>query len=223
MSKIKPVEAVIYDLDGTIVFSEPVGAKALELTLKDLEIDGKEYDIYTLVFLPIDELLSKIFDNEETLKKAKVIWFNYYIDLAFEKGELKLAPHIRETLQKLNEMKLPLGIATGSVYVLAEMALEHFGLKDFFKTIITVEEVENPKPHTQIFELTAKELGANPSNCAIIGDTKFDMIPATTLNAIGILYDNPLTPDQIKYDPNAKPTYKIKDHLDAVPIIKKHI
>ncbi|MGQ4834622.1 MAG: HAD family hydrolase [Candidatus Asgardarchaeia archaeon] len=218
----RKIDAIIYDLDGTIVFSEPVGAKALELTMKELGIaPRKDYDIYTLVFLPIDELLKNVFDDEETLKKAKIIWFNHYIDLAFEKKELQLAPNIKEVLTKLNEMEIPLAIATGSVYVLADLALEHFGIKDFFKTIITVEEVEKPKPDTQIFELAAKELNVKPRNCMIIGDTKFDIIPANKLGAVGVLYDSPHTPEKMKFVPEAKPDYVIKDHAETFSIIKE--
>ena len=215
------ISTIIYDLDGTIVFSEPIGVKALIKTLHELNISHANFDLNILIFRPISDLLKLIFkNNEHMIHDARIAWFNNYIQLAFEKGMLKLAPDIKETLEKLKNEGYKLAIGTGSVYALVDLTLEYFELKQYFDEIVTVEEVESPKPAPDTFNLIAKNLKVESNECIVVGDTKYDIIAAKEFGATAVLYDSPITPHKIKYGNTHTPDFIIKKHPELLKILE---
>lgn len=215
------IHAIIYDLDGTIVFSEPVGIEALKLALKELNIEVDVLNFETLIYQPINDVLRVLFDkDEETIREVKILWFTHYVKLAFEQGKLKLAPGIKETLEELKRQGYLIALGTGSFYGLADMTLEHFNIKEYFDVIVTIDEVTHPKPDLETFQLIAKYLNVSPEECIVIGDTKYDIIAAKYFGCLSVLYDVPITPQEIKEDEAIKPDFRIYHHNELLTVLK---
>jgi beta-phosphoglucomutase-like phosphatase (HAD superfamily) len=75
------------------------------------------------------------------------------------------------TLEQLREMKLPLAVATSSVSASARPLLERTGIRSLFSVVVTGDEVQQGKPHPDIYLLAAKKLGISPEACLVIEDS----------------------------------------------------
>jgi len=71
----------------------------------------------------------------------------------------------------LREMKLPLAVATSSVSASARPLLERAGIRSLFSVLITGDEVQQGKPHPEIYLRAAKKLGISPEACLVIEDS----------------------------------------------------
>ena len=82
-----------------------------------------------------------------------------------------LFPFAKTTLAQLREMKLPLAVATSSVSASARPLLDRTGIRSLFSVVITGDEVQQGKPHPEIYLRAAKKLGISPEACLVIEDS----------------------------------------------------
>jgi phosphoglycolate phosphatase len=188
-----PIEAVIFDLDGTLA--------AFNLDYKALRGEVKEYLIRIGVPASVLEV------NESTfgmLQKAELYFKNSVkseqsfnearaqsLGIA-EKYEMEAAaatnlmPGALETLKELKKMKVKVGLCTTSSETAATYILERFKIKDYFQFAIARDRVKHVKPHTEQLELALKTLGVRPNAALIVGDSVVDMQSAKELKAIAV-------------------------------------
>jgi HAD superfamily hydrolase (TIGR01509 family) len=89
----------------------------------------------------------------------------------FFANHVGLFPSAKMTLEQLREMKFVLAVATSSVSASARPLLERTGIKSLFSVVITGDEVQQGKPHPDIYLLAAKELGISAEACLVIEDS----------------------------------------------------
>jgi HAD superfamily hydrolase (TIGR01509 family) len=77
----------------------------------------------------------------------------------------------RELLMELRERNIPTAIATSSRAPHAQHQLAAVGLLDMFATIVTRNDVINPKPHPEPYLLAASRLGVDPLTCLALEDS----------------------------------------------------
>lgn len=85
---------------------------------------------------------------------------------------------IRELLSALKENKIPIAVASSSPKKIINVILNKFQLEDYFKFIVSGEEVSHGKPAPDIFLETAKRLTIAPADCVVIEDSKNGSIAA---------------------------------------------
>lgn len=93
-------------------------------------------------------------------------------------------PHhlILMTLLKSNNFKI--GLATNSIRQTTEAMLKYAGLFDFFDSIITSEDVTNPKPHPEIYLMSLDQLNSDPKKTLVVEDNKNGIKSATSAGCI---------------------------------------
>ena len=176
----KMIEAIIFDLDGTLIDSEPCWMEAgrevlkeegLMLTEKDMEpTEGLNTRDMVMMFYP--RLINKSKSLEEITKK---------IDNRAEKKILRkgsLQPGAKEMIELLRQYSLPLAIASSTVNRLIKSFLHNFGLESYFKVICSAESEPFGKPHPGIYLTTAKKLNVSPQRCLVIEDSFQGMLAA---------------------------------------------
>jgi len=188
-----PIEAVIFDLDGTLA--------TFNLDYKALRGDVREYLMRVGVpasVLPngesIFDMLQKaeiFFKNngksDEVFLKAR----NQCLALA-EKYEMEAAATTSlmsgalEALKELKQMKLKMGICTTSSEKAANYILQRFKIQDFFQVVVSRDKVKHVKPDTEQFELALKTMGAKATATMIVGDSKVDMQSAKDLKVLAV-------------------------------------
>ncbi|OIR03399.1 fructose-1-phosphate phosphatase YqaB [mine drainage metagenome] len=86
------------------------------------------------------------------------------------------APHIKPVaglinlLELLHQQNIPMVIATSGIPVNIEFMLQHIPIAKYFKTIINSTHISHGKPHPEIYQIAAKELGFAPEKCIAFED-----------------------------------------------------
>ncbi len=97
-------------------------------------------------------------------------------------------PGARETLERLNQPEICLGIATGKSRRGLVSSLERHDLSAFFVTLQTSDDGPG-KPHPEILHRAMSDVGVEPEQTVVIGDTSYDMEMAVNAGACALGVD----------------------------------
>jgi phosphoglycolate phosphatase len=190
---ILPIEAVIFDLDGTLA--------NFNLDFKTLRAEVRSYLIRIGVPVSVLNVNESIF---EMLAKTEIfVKHNCKPPVEFgdircqvmataEKYEMEAAsttnlmPGAYETLKELKQMNLKIGLCTTSSEKAANYILKRFKIEEFFQIVVARDKVKYVKPNTEQFEVALKGLGATPQTAVIVGDSIVDMQSAKELKTIAV-------------------------------------
>ena len=166
-------KAVIFDLDGTIINSQPARNQAMEKVLESIDA--------AWAFRDYPPGLNEVEKWKYLLKKEKDIKTDLSAeDLAARTREAYLKLHTNVTAidgfweffaYLREEKKYKVGLATNSVRKVVDIILERLDAEDLFDFVITGDEVKKRKPHPQIYKTAAKSLGVTPSEVVVFEDT----------------------------------------------------
>lgn len=168
---LKDIDAVIFDLDGTMVDSmwmwEKIDIEYLHLfgieMPNDLQrsVEGKSFSETAMYF-------KDRFQLSDSLEEIKGYWNR----MAWDKyeNEVPLKEGVRELLSYLKEHQILIGIATSNSKKLVELVIKKHQIENYFSSIHTSCEVAKGKPSPDIFLLVAQDLGVQPSRCLVFED-----------------------------------------------------
>lgn len=220
------IEAVIFDLDGTLAH--------FNLDYKALRSEVRTYLMSKRVPASVLDVNESIF---EMLKKAEIFVKNNskspeaFVEVRTqalgiaEKYEMEAATTTNllagavETLKELQKMNLKLGLCTTSSDKAANYILQRFKIDSFFKVVVPRDKVKYVKPHTEQFEVALKTLGVHAKTALIIGDSIVDMQSAKELKAIAIGLPTGLTTTEQLMSNGAN--YIITSLTDLPLLVKK--
>lgn len=175
---LKDVEAVIFDLDGTLVDSmwvwRDIDDKFLEkYQLTEPEgfhegMEGKSYSETAQYFLDVFPTLTH---TKEDLQKE---WH----EMAYERyaSQIPLKTGALEFIKELYESGIKLGIATSNSRDLAEICLAHHKIASFFSSIWTACEAKAGKPDPAVYLRVSEELGVLPEKCLVFEDVPMGIL-----------------------------------------------
>lgn len=165
--------AVIFDMDGVIVNSEPHHERAFLDVIRELGYAGlgdlkfadyvgrSDFDLWVdfiAKYKPaqtLDELLA--------LKRQRVIEVLREVQPIFD-GVSRLAQKLAGTY--------PLAIASGSEHPVIQAVLTMEDLRRYFRVVVSSSDVKQGKPAPDIFLRAAGLLGVDPKDCVVIEDSK---------------------------------------------------
>ncbi|MFH1179795.1 MAG: HAD family hydrolase [Candidatus Bathyarchaeota archaeon] len=176
-----PYRAVVFDLDGTLVESqidyEKMGTQIKEL-LEEMGMNEHIEDrrkAYAVIRGGAETLLEYGLPKENlasTLNRLDQIMNNIELDAL---PTMQLKPNAAETLIKLQEYGIRLGVATRSHGGYAIQALTKFNLTHYFHGVIGRDETPYPKPDPRHLLSTIDLINAKPEETLYIGDTTTDL------------------------------------------------
>jgi len=221
-----PIEAVIFDLDGTIAH--------FNLDFKTLRAEVRSYLMRIGVPASVLNVNESIFEMlakteifvknsskpaiafEEVRSEAMAIAEKYEMEAA---STTSLLPGANETLKELKRMNLKIGLCTINNEKAANYILKRFKIEDFFQIVVARDRVKYVKPHTEQLEVALKGLGASKQTAVIVGDSVRDMQSAKELKAIAVgLPTGVSTMEQLM---NNGANYIITSLSDLPTLIKK--
>ena len=167
-----PFYAVIFDLDGVLADSEPWWNQIDAKLLAEYGVSYRgEYhrNVLGVSYRLAVEFYKNAFhisaSVEELMRRRGEIATDFFAN------RVALFPSAKTTLEQLREMKLQLAVATSSVSASARPLLERTGIRNLFSVVITGDEVQQGKPHPDIYLRAAKKLGISPEACLVIEDS----------------------------------------------------
>ncbi|HTJ73681.1 MAG TPA: HAD family phosphatase [Verrucomicrobiae bacterium] len=165
-------KAVLFDMDGVIVDSEPLHVAAFQATLKNYgySLSDEQYKQHfagktdEAGFKQYFDFIGETVDLPVIMDKKATA----YLELAADR--LVPYPVVIDFIKSLAEQGTPLALVTGSLRAEAEVTLKTFGLTDFFSSIIAAEDISQSKPSPEGYLKGARALRAMPSDCIVIED-----------------------------------------------------
>lgn len=168
---LKNKEAVIFDLDGTIVDSMGVWCQIdLDFLGKhSLDVpEGFEQELEGMSYTETAEHFKERFDLPETVEEIKSIWKDMAMDQYLHTVPLK--PGARSFIQYLKSQGIPMAVASSNTESLIEAVLKRHGLREYFDCIVTSCQVNKGKPAPDVYLKAASSLNADPSRCLVFED-----------------------------------------------------
>ncbi|WP_289295114.1 HAD family phosphatase [uncultured Reyranella sp.] len=191
----KPVEAVLFDMDGLLIDTEAVYIDALQDAARDLGIEmsldfchsmigisGRECDVMIQNFYGAAFRIDRFRERFSGHAKRRL------------DSHLPVKPGVVEMLDFLGGRGLRLAVATGSGRLTAERHLGKAGLIDRFAAVATRDDVENAKPAPDVYLEAARRLGVAPENCIAFEDSNVGLTAAHAAGTMAFMVPDILPP-----------------------------
>lgn len=169
---IEDVRALIFDMDGVLVDSEPLhllayqelfSVHAIEYTeahnqeflgCKDIAMAEILVERWTLPFSP-----EQLVQNKETIL-ARLL-----------RSDAQMRPGVTKLLEEARALNIPCAVASSATLPTIQLVVDVLGIRQYFHHLSSGDEVEHGKPAPDVFLLAAKRLGVPPEHCLVIEDT----------------------------------------------------
>jgi beta-phosphoglucomutase family hydrolase len=195
-----PYHAAIFDMDGTLVHTEPIHQQSWIRAMGEvgIDLDVAHYDTH-FSGRPGRETTRDLYgftpeQAEEMSRRLTTIFW----ELA--EGNVEPLPGVRAFLTKIAD--IPKGVATSARRHSAARMLEELGLIDYFGAIVTADDIAHGKPDPEIFLVAAERLGVAPEKCVVFEDS---IAGVTAAKAAG-MYCAAITTSRVQF-PEADLTF----------------
>ncbi|MFW9821402.1 MAG: HAD family hydrolase [Candidatus Thorarchaeota archaeon] len=193
MNRKRPIKAIAWDLDGTLIHFKIDSIKAREYAINILvanRIDKKELSVQKSI---LDNMnISKEIFQQRGISENQISKILQEVDIEISKIEYnaalnaKMIHGIDDVLNFAKKRNLKQAIFTLNKFEHAKLSLEKVNLLNFFEIIIGRDNVSNPKPHPDHLLVICRELSVNPNEILVIGDNYRDIEAAINVGAHSI-------------------------------------
>jgi len=189
----KPLEAVLFDLDGTLLDTAPdfIGVLRTLLEEQNLPTTLTNAQIRSQVSHGAAAMVSLGFNMNRQHPQFESLRLRFLELYAARLSQsTRLFPGMEELLQAIEKQGLPWGIVTNKPLRYATPLLENLNLSDRCSTLICPEHVQKPKPAPEPMLLACEQISCNPHNTVYIGDHRRDIEAGNHANmqTIAVLY-----------------------------------
>ncbi|MFE5490249.1 HAD family hydrolase [Streptomyces virginiae] len=164
--------SVIFDLDGTLVDSEPNYYESGRRTLERYGVPDFTWEQHSRFIgigtLETLEILKARYGIEAPVERLLAEQNAAYLDLARTRTEV--FPQMRGLVERLHAEGVPMAVASGSSREAIDAVLAGTGLDALLTTAVSAEEVARGKPAPDVFLEAARRLGAEPADCVVVED-----------------------------------------------------
>ena len=164
-------KAIIFDLDGVVVDSEPISCAVAEEIMREFGVPEGAVDKDVFIgrsdkdfLIEVNKNYNLTIDPNEYSDKRKKRYFEE------AKGNLKAFSGIKKFINEIKESDILFAIASSGSKKKVHFQLKEIGLENIFPVIINSDDVHKSKPHPQIYLIAAKRLGVKPEECIAVED-----------------------------------------------------
>ncbi|CAH0991473.1 Phosphoglycolate phosphatase [Sinobacterium norvegicum] len=198
MQVTKP-QAVLFDLDGTLVDSVPDIALALDAALAELSLAEAGIDrvrdwvgngARILVVRGLAWGLQQTTESlsTEQIDRAEQLFRQHYSRYLNQASALYSG--VTEYLSWLHAQAVPMAVVTNKPIAFVPALLSGLGIDGFFDVVLGGDSVDNSKPHPQMLLVACQRLGVEPQQCWMVGDSCNDIeaARAAEMPVVGVSY-----------------------------------
>jgi HAD superfamily hydrolase (TIGR01509 family) len=176
---VKRLAAVIFDMDGVLVDSEPFHHRATQAALGRRGASYTERDNQAFFGATDSEMLRVLrilFDVPEPTAALVEAKTSHLVGLI--RAEARPLPGVPEVPLWLRASGLPLALATASGRAVIQVVLDTVGLHGVFDAVVSGDEVARGKPAPDGFLMAARRLGVEPEQCLVVEDSRNGVLAA---------------------------------------------
>ncbi len=220
---LENIKAVIFDMDGVIFDSEKIYYDAFVITAEKYNLEYDDDFIISMSgkTMPVCQLMVQNMLNNDIAKTESFFydWGRERLDilnnqgLGFKKGFEDLFTYLKQT-------GCSIGLVTSApLYDVKEnFARNNSSLLNDFNHIITVEDVEYPKPHPQPYQMMMKHFGLDAKQCIVVEDSITGVSAAVAAGANTIMINGFVEPSTDLAD---KIVAYVKNHTETLQFIQQ--
>ena len=183
------LQAILFDMDGVLVNSEPVILKSAIQGLKEFGVEAQPDDFLEFVGAGEDRFVGGVAEKHGVAYVPEMKKRVYEIYCSLVDSELILFDAVPQTLRHLHEAGYRIAIASSADRVKVEANIRAAGIpRSAVDAILSGEDIERKKPFPDIFLLAAERLGVSPSECIVVEDAVNGIQAATAagMRSIGV-------------------------------------
>jgi HAD superfamily hydrolase (TIGR01509 family) len=216
--------AVIFDMDGVLINSEPLWRRAMVKGFAEFGMpvtDDECRSTMGMRFREVIQLWLTRYKKEESLAPAiETRVMHLLLDLIESEG--RALEGVFELLDYCEKKSLKCGLATSSSEVLMNAVLAKLGIKKRFQSVVSAEHLKYGKPHPEVFLKCAAELGCSPSACLVIEDSLNGVVAAkaASMRVIAVPDDEQLMANEQRVQQFTLADHRAQNLHEALEIIR---
>jgi HAD superfamily hydrolase (TIGR01509 family) len=169
-------EAVLLDMDGTLVNSNELHASAWAEVLERFGHEISAEQVWPLIGKGGDKLLPELTGiDAESEEGKRISEARTKVFIEHYAPRIKAFPKVKELLQFLQTHGKKIVIATSASEEELNAILKSAGLEDCFPAMTSADDAENSKPDPDIIQAALKKVGEPAERAVMIGDTPYDI------------------------------------------------
>ncbi|PRX32462.1 HAD superfamily hydrolase (TIGR01509 family)/HAD superfamily hydrolase (TIGR01549 family)/beta-phosphoglucomutase family hydrolase [Orenia metallireducens] len=192
------LKAVIFDMDGVIIDSEPIHYQVKQILFEKLGIEMSKEEYSAFIGSSSSEIWAALKEGynlkesvEDLLAKQNQILIE-----SLKSREDKTVAGIMNLLEELKKNDLKIALASSSPVKVIEVILDKLKIKEYFLETASGESFVKSKPDPEIFLYTADKLEVKSRECLVIEDSKNGVEAAKKAGMKCIGFKNPNSGDQ---------------------------
>ena len=184
MSRTAPTEAVVFDLDGTLVDSLPLVLQAISYAIEPFGPLRPTMEIFARLGGPPERFMPGLLNDPRDTPAAlarmeKFHDENHHLILPFT--------GVHGMLEKLCHRDVPLAIWTGRDRETTDVLLEHHGLTTYFDTVVCGDDLPTHKPDAEGLREILLRVAVRPAHALFVGDADVDVLGGFTCQVDTVL------------------------------------
>jgi HAD superfamily hydrolase (TIGR01509 family) len=172
---MKHFDAVIFDMDGTLLDTERVAQEAFFSACDELRV-APRMDLLQRCVGAAEPLARQVLRDGYGLGFDSAAFFQVW-SRNFDSLSHATPPPLKNgaiaLLDAVAQLGLPMAIATSSGTSHAVQKLQQAGLLERFRTVIGADQVQRPKPDPEVYLKAAGFLGVEPKACLAVEDSEY--------------------------------------------------
>lgn len=168
---------LVFDLDGTLADTPAGIAATIAAVLAEMGYAPPAADaVLPMIGLPLEDTFRSFLppDRWDAVPDCVIRYREIYAATAIPAS--RLYPGVEETLRRCRAAGYRMGIATTKISPVAEAVLSHCGILPLFDAVFGSDMTSLPKPHPELALKLLAELGSDPAQAMVVGDTSYDIL-----------------------------------------------
>jgi mannitol-1-/sugar-/sorbitol-6-/2-deoxyglucose-6-phosphatase len=191
------IQAVIFDMDGLLIDSEPLWQRTHRKIFKKVGVTITPKHDLMMLGHRTNEAVEIIYRDQpwSALSQAEVTAMitEEIINLIRQEGLLK--PGVHQALFVCKQAGLPVAIASSSPQAVIDAVVDTLEIRKHFKHIYSAEFEEYGKPHPAVFLKVAKHFKVSPKDCLVLEDSPAGVLAAKAAKMVCIAVPEDLARD----------------------------
>lgn len=198
MSNTRRVDAVLFDMDGVLIDSEPIHYASDLQMLDELGIKVPRSYLDRFVGMTNPEMW-EIIRREHGITEGTKDILDRQIAVKIrllQEGDYPAIPGVTGLLRGIRRLGVPVAVASSSSVAFIQAVLRKTGLDGYIRDFVSGEDVPAGKPAPDVYLKAAEVLGADPGACVVVEDSRNGVLAGKRAGMKVVGYRNPSSGEQ---------------------------